>query len=451
MSYQDTLVNVIDTSLIKKPDSPQFRFTNPLTKKIFVNSIQLSFDAYFSEKGSVIIKINNSVILFKKAGSFKRLKNFTVPLKNQEFLQQQKIEIYAWNGSGDSDLVSVGYDIKISEDPDVAVSNDTPLSQLQRNSEISEAEIVFPIDVYTDETLTKLLNMKGYKKLIINMSASSIPPITEHTGYLTGNQGNLNGSGQANFSESDGSADYALTQPNDTDDYDNFQIIDLGDTRDRSLTYDEDKNATSPVVTLQAGWQDAGTQGDNDGFIDCDLFINQLKTETYDVLESDDVTFATFTTLETGVASITEPLLTTKRYLKIIEHVSVSFVLVITRLNFQNNIGFNQGLPNHDIEDNYNKVGTDFTNWVDSISTGGNAKLSFEELDISPNLFTELISSTEFGTITEGDAVKKQIGDVNNVSTSGKTYFLPSTQNGLRMKLVVVKAIETSVSIRRIA
>jgi len=171
MSFQDTLVDVIDTNLTKKPNSPQFKFTNPLKKKIYVNSIQLSFDGYFSEKGAILIKINNNTILNKIAGSLKSLQNLTLPMQNQEFLQQQKIEIFAWNGI-DTDMVSVGYDIQISEDPNSPPSSDTPLSQIQRNSQISQPDNIFAQKNYSNETQTALIDMKGYKKLILIVGGS---------------------------------------------------------------------------------------------------------------------------------------------------------------------------------------------------------------------------------------------------------------------------------------
>lgn len=159
MSFQDILVDVIDTNATKKPNSPQFKFTNPLKKNIFINSIQLSFDSYFSEKGSILIKINDNVILNKIAGSFKRMHNFTVPMKNQEFLKQKKIEIYVWNGI-DSNFVSVGYDIQISEDPNAPVSNNSPLSEIQRNNSISDSLEIFEFRTYLNEIQTQLIDMK---------------------------------------------------------------------------------------------------------------------------------------------------------------------------------------------------------------------------------------------------------------------------------------------------
>ena len=173
MSFQDIKIDSIETSLTKKPSSSQITIKNPLKKTIFVNSIQLSFDAYFSERGAVFIKINNNPILNKKAGSLKNIKNLSVPLKNQEFFQQQKIEIFVWNGI-DNNTISIGYDIKISEDPNSSVLSNVPLSQIQRNSEISDFVELFTQKNYADETVTKLIDMKGYKKMILLIGGSNL-------------------------------------------------------------------------------------------------------------------------------------------------------------------------------------------------------------------------------------------------------------------------------------
>ena len=167
MSYQEPFVEVIDTNLTKKPSTAQIIIKNPLRADIFVNAIQLSFDPYFSSKGIIMIKINDNIILIPKpVGTYKRIQNFTVPLQNQEFLDQKKIEVFAWNGS-DSDFVSVGVNIQISEDPEKSILPDTTLTQTIRNKLISDPETTFSQRIYSGETVTKLLDMKGHKKIIL--------------------------------------------------------------------------------------------------------------------------------------------------------------------------------------------------------------------------------------------------------------------------------------------
>jgi len=70
----------------------------------------------------------------------------------------------------------------------------------------------------------------------------------------------------------------------------------------------------------------------------------------------------------------------------------------------------------------------------------------------SGNQWIELISSSEFGTITSGNTVIRQIGDVVSQTGADKVGFvLPSTQTAFRAKLTLINAIETGVSILKVA
>jgi len=87
----------------------------------------------------------------------------------------------------------------------------------------------------------------------------------------------------------------------------------------------------------------------------------------------------------------------------------------------------------------------------DSNGFGGTASLSFETLNPDTNAWTEFIAASEFGTITDGNSINAQIGDVITKSISGKTYALPSTQTGFRARLVVTGGgMAISVSAQRV-
>jgi len=401
MSFQDTLVDVIDTNATKKPLSPQLKFTNPLKKKIYINSIQLSFDAYFSEKGAILIKINGNPILNKIAGSFKRLENFTVPMNNQEFMQQQKIEIFAWNGI-DNDYVSLGYDIQISEDPNALISSDTPMSQNTKNSQISDAIILFENKIYTNEVVNALLDLKGYQKLIVNLSAQTYtsPTIIENDNF--------------------GASGYSLDGDLSTTNKDGSGASGLGgDTH--HITYDFGSVASRvPKCFCQSHAGISGGIGTS--VVTLNLYVSD-----------DNVIFSLIATdTYVGTGSTTSKDLTLQGSEQSFRYMKLEYVWTRTlNVNNANNCGVYEG--------------------YDGNALGGTASLSFHELDIGNNSFTELIPSTEFGTVTQGQAVKRQIGDVNNVSLTGKTYFLPSTQTGFRAVLTVTGGgVSTGVSVRRI-
>ena len=67
----------------------------------------------------------------------------------------------------------------ISETQERFDSQAVPLGKDVFNQIVSEGVEIFPFQVYTNETQTELIDMEGYKKLIVTMSASTIPTITE--------------------------------------------------------------------------------------------------------------------------------------------------------------------------------------------------------------------------------------------------------------------------------
>lgn len=385
MSFQDTLVDVIDTNLTKKPSTPQFKFTNPLKKTIYINSMQLSFDAYFSEQGSVMILVNGNPILNKKSGELKRLQNLTVPMKNQELLQQKKIEIFAWNGSGETDFVSLGFDIQISEDPNALPSSDTPLSQTMRNNAISDALILFPQIPRADQVDTALIDMKGNKKLRVFLSGTEYESPTVILGGAGVADGDLLTAG-TNFNIGvDGLED-------------EIGRVDYGSiaTRKPSCRVTRTNGSTTDwLVQLYrsengADWFLVGSA----------TFLN--NPETKDILGGE---------------------------------VSCRFMKVTVK--YTGGDASNNSFHCKEI--------------YDGLLFGGTSALSFEEINIATGQWQEVISSSEFGTVSQGSEIVQEIGDVNTVSISGKTYALPSTQNGFRAKLTTTGAISTGISARRIA
>ena len=192
MAYQESFVEVITSNSIRLPNKAQFILKNPLRAKLFVIAIQLSFDAYFSVKGIIMIKINDNIILAPKiAGSYGNLTSFPITLKNEELPDQKKIEIFVWNGI-DSNFVSVGVDIQLSEDPLTPVTPDTSLSILRKNQELSEPDSLFPKILRQDTDENILLDLKGYKKFWVVMDADDYDSPTALIGGGNVSDGDLN-------------------------------------------------------------------------------------------------------------------------------------------------------------------------------------------------------------------------------------------------------------------
>ena len=173
MTFQESFVELIISNAIKQPSKAQFILKNPLRAKVFVIAIQLTFDAYFSVKGIIMIKINGNIILApKKAGSYGNLTRFPLTLKNEELPNQKKVEIFVWNGIY-TDIITVSVNIQLSEDPLTPVTPDSSLNILERNEQFSETESLFVkiLRQNTDQNL--LIDLKGYKKFWVVMDADN--------------------------------------------------------------------------------------------------------------------------------------------------------------------------------------------------------------------------------------------------------------------------------------
>lgn len=468
MSYQETFPDTISTNAIKKPSSPQIIIENPLRKNIFVNSIQLSFDAYFSEKGVIMIEVNDNIILPpKKAGSFKRLQNFSISLKNQEFFDRKKIKVYAWNGT-DTDFVSVGVDVQISEDPNTVVSPDAPLSLDSRNSAISDSEIIFENKVYFNQVIEKLINMQGYKKLIVSMSSSTVPDLSEvskttDTGNTisTGVSDNVctvppvgyvsfDGSGRAHVARSFSSSSFPIVLPMAGKDGQN-----LDETNTVEVIYDLN---TEEAHTLEFTFTNPADQFGSVQKIRHECVTNHsdmqksIRHLTKIKISHSSLPSSGFSTVQNYGSDEADGQKVyggiTKRYVKVEFKVETYQVV-----EMDENAGGTEGSTSFTLtaQSRFLDPSVLGTNPFDQNTKGGTASLSFLEKDLASSTFTELIPSSEFGTITEGQAVKEQIGDVNNVSVTEKSYFLPSTQTNFQAKLTVTGGgIETGVSITKV-
>jgi len=430
----------IDTSDIKIPSSPQFKLRNPQRKTMFVVLINILADPEFSQKGEIVIKIGGNVVFFTKKTPIKNYSMFPIKL-NEELLDQKYLEIFAWNGI-DTNKIGFDFDISLADTPEQVQVSAIPLGKDVLNKVISRSEELFPFNIYTDKTQTALLKMDGQEHLLLTMSGSTIPPVVEQTpadtSSLTPTTGLL-------FDYTQTSNSFSVSSlPNVGslgDIYDVFQVVDLGRSVPQKLNFTVDKQLTKVVksVTHYDSCSDSLCDG---GFQE--RHINQNKVVTFDVDESDDPTFTTgVTNIETGVSDVSNPLDTTKRYLRITEHITTTYMNEIgSNTGFQNNNGHGQA----DQDGNFTPVKTPsiFTNWLDTLSVGGQAEVSLEILGSGSQWF-ELVSSSELGLVTAGSKILVEIGD-----TLIKKHRIPSTQTNLRAKLTVTNSIQTGVSILKV-
>lgn len=392
MSFQETLPVELITSLQEKPISPNVTVNNPLQVKVFINAIQIILDAYFISSGSILILAGQTVLFDSKKTPLTQSRNIPLVFEDVELQRHEKIKFFFWNEKSlDPIEISALAYVTFSNKPKITTNNIEIADFQTLLNEKDEPEVIFEKKLYSNETLTKIFDTHGYKKLIINMSATSIinPNIESTAGGVTNSQnivdGNLGTYANANV-------------PNTKTAIVDFESIAIRKPSVK-LSTQKPSNQSSTTYELRLFVSSNGVDFD---LVDIMNGTNG-SNESIHILTDIEQSF---------------------RFMK------VQIVNLVT-----NN-------PNVLIGKIYEMY--------DANNFGGVASLSFEELDIAINEYSTIISASEIGTVANGQKIKRQIGNVGSIASGGKTYFLPSTQTGLRIKLSVSGNIETSVSVRRL-
>ena len=242
---------------------------------------------------------------------------------------------------------------------------------------------IFPEITRQIGTFTELLDMKGYKKLTVTLSASSPEsfPSWVSTTYT--------GKTESFF---DNVTDGLLSSITG--------LLIEGEGTTANVIYDFGSIATRhPIIKLR--WGASGTSGSG-----------TITLETSDT----DGSYNVKDTISLSQGQQQDP--------DTLDGTSHSFRF----LKFKVVDAFNNG----------SGMLTALYEIYDKTIMGGTGALSFEVRNPVSNTWIELIASSEFGTITDGDTDKiSQVGDVNNVSISGKTYVLLQTQTNFRAKYTI--------------
>ena len=380
MSFQEVFSGQIITNATIKPDSPQFSKTNPLKSNVFVNGIELILTPEFSKKGAILVLIDGHT-KFNSLGTnpFSGYSKFPIPLK-QEILRDVKTEIFAWN-KVDSNSIECNLNLSMSKDPQPFSSQAVPMDLQVYNDFVSENEILFPQSTRVNNTETKLIDMKGNKKLRVFFSAAVyVPNLSVIIGDSTIIDGNL-------------ATGYVTLGGTTT-----MAVVDFGTSISRNI---------EAFCHVQSG----GSSNYN--------YILEGS--------NDNVSYTPIHTInKSGVFNVDITLISTSQSYR------------YYRVRMDRISGFDT--PTDTVYEIY-----------DTSLFGGTSSLSFEGLDPSSNQWIEIIAASEFGTIANGSALSKEVGDVNTISVSGKTYALPSTQTSFRAKLVTIGTLQTSISITRMS
>ena len=381
--FQRSFLRSARTNKTEKSDTPDIIIKNPFDDDIHVNGMEILLDSDFNVKGIAEITINGNIILdSENAGDFRKYKLFQIPLQDCILYRDQSIEIFIWNGI-DNDFVGLSANISISKNSNMIALSGIPSDPDQINRHVSSSES----ENNVDSTSFALFEHKVYRNETITKLLN-----------MNGNRNLI-----VTMSASEIILPTIIIGDHKLDTTGQIRIYDTHNNNEKELEL---------ILNLRT-WSH---------------YYNPSGPITVAVQISDDVEFETFELLNTltqpykggsiGWKSKTHTILktTTKRYLRII---------VISASGIQEPECYNVSL-------------------IVKKFSGGSAKFSIQIKDASNNWQT-LILSKEFGTITYGQQVLREIGE------SVSNHVLPSSQSLLRAVLEIEGGIETSVSIIKVA
>lgn len=407
MTFSKSILKKITTNNTKRPDSPQITISNPLDADTIVNGIELILSPEFTKKGKLLIRINDVAVFDENdSEAFFGYAKYPIPL-NKTLIRTNDIQIFAWNGT-DSNTIEVSLNFFISENVEPFSSQAVPLEQDVFNAVVSQAEQVIIQDDYSGQTITQLIDMAGYKKMILLISSDIITPTIQAEDPDFTNSANT--IDQNLLTKGSCGGERNSVGPSFT--------IDIGEIR--AIEYDFGESVENISVKYEIGKQDLIGVSELNLAIRFYESVDGVIWVEHTEVEYDDVgAAADFTQNLVGINS---------RYLKV-EFDFVAEVITATRY-----------LVIFGLYEAYNT--DDF---------GGSAALSFEVLNNNNNSWHELISASNLGSITQGQSITKQVGDViNDLATDKFNVVLPSTQTDFRAKLIITGNLNVGVSILKV-
>ena len=177
MVFQKTISKTITTSNNKRQSIEDLKIENPLKKDIFVNGIELILAAEFSKKGKLIILLNDvSVFDENDSEALEGYAKFPIPL-GKKLKRSFDIKVFAWNGT-DTNSIKVSLNLALGEELQPFNSQAVPLGKDVFNQLVSESEVIFSEKGRIVAVYTKLIDLKGYDKIIVTMTAPNpnLPP-----------------------------------------------------------------------------------------------------------------------------------------------------------------------------------------------------------------------------------------------------------------------------------
>ncbi len=393
MTFQKTISKSITTSNNIRQQLEDIQIKNPLKKDIFVNGIELILSAEFSKKGKLIILLNDvSVFDENDSEALEGYAKFPIPL-GKILKRSFDIKVFAWNGT-DTNSIKVSLNLSLGEELQPFNSQAVPLGKDVFNQLVSEGETLFELKPRNPSVETKLIDLKGYDKIIVTLTAPNpvLPP------------------NEATFSgvwSSDPSPLASITD---------------GDLSTKALATIQLNNTGN----IHLDW---GSIGLRHLFIKFQIVLQSITQATWSLETSDDDIVYNVKASGSQNGSSQDDVTYNE---DCTEH-SFRYVKVVIDIS-----------ANGSSACNYFEI-------YDSNILGGTGALSFEIQDKETGIWIEYIGSAEFGTISQGvSAIIKQIGGINNIAISGKPFVLPSPQNLIRAKYTITsKGLSNAISILR--
>lgn len=403
MTYEESIEKNITTSDTTRPNTPQVKIRNPQDADIFVNLIEILPNVDFALKGKMIILINGIPVLDDSSDSFRQYAKYPLSL-GKKLERGQYIEIFAWN-STNTDSLHCDFNIHLSSEQKQIPSVAIPLTGEQKNLASSEFENIFPLLQRANATYTKLIDMKGYRKLIVLLSAvvyvdADSPTVLAGGDYASGQTVAVDG---------------------DVNTYDAVNLTANGQSKLAEIDFKTLQTDVGLVCSLLVGATVASgvsVAGRRQVWTKQNLGdAYTLESESSWNIASGSGSFS-FITQDVSYSATK-----TFRYVKIV---------------------FIRDSGNTSAECRIKEV-------YNSALVGGTGSLSFEILDSSGS-WISYIPSSEFGTVVQGSvAVSKILGDTIK-SVSGQEYPLPSTQSRFRAKYIVAGGgMKNSIDVSRVA
>lgn len=314
--------------------------------------------------------------------------------------------------------------------------------QSQLSLKKSTSSYLFEKKVYSNETVTNLLNTKGNRNLIVLISASDIKspatldPIIFPTDIPFPVEYDYSGN------------TISGTQSNITRTKETRYDFHHPDFTTRNFNLRADSNTSVKIANGHCIIYYPANSVTNRGghYITYGWVREANYIRHFDVYESADYNFATQTQLLTN-ATIDQlnSIIGSKRYVRIVETMFIIVKSSTTSSN-QTNVPANKSasttcrVNSSGIFDVHSTIFSP----IDLAISGGTVKISFEVKGHDDEWF-EFIPADEIGSISTGGKIVFEVGE----AVSG--HVLPSTQTHFRAKLNVVGSVETAVSLIRVA